>query len=122
METTEPFPAALRELVMENDYVTNTGKPNWAAFASELEGFHYETVRRAATGRRPPTPRLMEECARTLRIRPEYFLEYRVYLAQRDFSPAAVGVERALENLALWTRARAERNPSIISARWRARG
>lgn len=44
----------------------------------------------------------MEECARVLRIRPEYFLEYRVYLAKRDFNPAAVGVTRALENLALW--------------------
>lgn len=102
METTTPFPVVLRELVIDNDYVTRAGKPNWAAFASELEGFHYETLRRAATGRRPPSPELIEECARALRLRPEHFLEYRVHLAQRDFDPAAVGLERALANLALW--------------------
>lgn len=48
METTEPFPLALRELVLDNDFVTLTGKPNWAALASELEGVHYETLRQAA--------------------------------------------------------------------------
>lgn len=102
METTKPFALALRELVMENDFVTRTGKPNWAAFAAALDGIHYETLRRAATGRRLPSPRLMEECARALRYRPSYFLEYRVYETQRDFDPAAVGLERALANLTLW--------------------
>lgn len=106
METTQPFPLALRELVIDNDYVTRSGNPSWAAFASQLEGLHYETVRRAATGQRAPTPRLIEECARALRLRPDYFLEYRVYLAQRDFDAAAVGVERVLENLELWAGAR----------------
>jgi hypothetical protein len=106
METTKPFRVALRELVIENDYVTQGGKPNWAALASELEGVHYETLRQAATGRRRPTPRLMEECARALRIRPEYFLEYRIYLAQCDFDATAVGHERVLENLARWVSAR----------------
>jgi hypothetical protein len=108
METTKPFPLALRELAIENDYVTQGGNPNWAALASELEGIHYETLRQAATGRRRATPRLIEECARALRVRPEHFLEYRVYLAQREFDPAAVGHERALENLARWAGARAE--------------
>jgi hypothetical protein len=108
METTKPFPLALRELVIENDYVTRSGNPNWAALAAELEGFHYETLRQAATGRRRATPRLIEECARALRVRPEHFLEYRVYLAQRDFDPAAVGHERVLENLERWARLRAE--------------
>ncbi len=89
METTTLFQLALRELLIDNDYVTRRGKPNWAAFAAELEGFHYETLRRAAIGRRPPSPQLIEECARALRLRPEYFLEYRIYLAQRAFDPAA---------------------------------
>lgn len=110
METTNPFSLALRELLIENDYVTQRGTPNWAAFASELEGFHYETLRRAATGRRSPSPKLIEECARALRLRPEYFLEYRVHLAQRDFDPRAVGLERALRHLALWSSVRAERS------------
>ncbi len=98
-----PFPVALRELVIDNDYMTRSGKPSWAAFASELKGFHYETLRRVVAGERPPSPTLIEECARALRLRPEYFLEYRIYLAQRDFDPAIVGPERALQNLATWT-------------------
>lgn len=107
METTEPFPLALRELVLDNDFVTLTGKPNWAALASELEGVHYETLRQAATVRRQPTPRLIEECARVLRVRPEYFLEYRIHMARRELDPSAVGLERVLENLAIWAEARA---------------
>jgi len=88
--------------------VTESGKPNWATLASELEGVHYETLRQAATGRRRPTPHLIEECARALRVRPEHFLEYRIYLAQRDFDPTAVGQDRVLENLARWARVQAE--------------
>jgi hypothetical protein len=103
METTERFPAALRDLVVDNDYVTQSGKPNWAAFAGELKGFHYETLRRVVAGEQSPSPMLIEDCARALRIRPECFLEYRIFVAQRDFDPAVVGMERALENLAAWT-------------------
>jgi hypothetical protein len=106
METTKPFPLALRELLVDNDMVTQTGKQNWAALASELEGVHYETLRQAATGRRPPTPRLMEECARALRVRPEYFLEYRIHMARRELDPSAVGLERVLRNLATWAEVR----------------
>jgi hypothetical protein len=112
METTKPFPVALRELVIDNDYVTRTGKPNWAAFAAECHGFHYETVRRAATGRRPPSPALIEECSRVLKLRPEYFLEYRIHLAQREFDPGAVGLERALEQLAAWASLQTGRKPA----------
>lgn len=107
MEATKPFPLALRELTLENDFVTQTGKPNWAALASELEGVHYETLRQAATGRRPPTPRLMEECARALRERPEYFLEYRIHMARRELDPTVVGLERVVQNLATWAEVRA---------------
>jgi len=106
METTKPFPLALRELLVDNDMVTKTGKQNWAALASELEGVHYETLRQAATGRRPPTPRLMEECASALRVRPEYFLEYRIHMARRELDPSAVGLERVLRNLATWAEVR----------------
>ena len=113
---TRTFPLALRELVIEHDYVTRTGKPNWAAFAAELQGFQYETLRHAATGRRRPTPRLIEECARVLRVRPEHFLEYRIHMAQQDFDPRAVGEERALENLALWSRLKSEDTPGGVTA------
>jgi hypothetical protein len=107
MFATKPFALALRELLLESDYVTRTGKPNWAALAAELDGIQYESLRRVATGRRRASPRLIEECARVLRVRPEYFLEYRVYLAQRDFDPAEVGADEAIRNLDAWATIRA---------------
>lgn len=106
METAKPFPLALRELVIENDYVTQTGRPNWAALAAELDGFHYESIRRVASGRRYPSAKLIEECARVLRVRPDYFVEYRIHLARREFDPREVGFQRARENLELWASTR----------------
>jgi transcriptional regulator with XRE-family HTH domain len=101
--TDDSFPVALRELLIEHDYSTASGNPNWTAFAEELRGVHYETLRRAAAGERSPSARLIEECARALRLPPDYFLEYRLYLAQRNFDPKAVGLERAVENLKRWS-------------------
>jgi len=106
MEATDPFRIALRDLVLEQGYSTRTGNANWSAFAAQLSGVHYETLRRAVAGERTPSPRLIEECARVLGIGPEHFLEYRLYLAQRDFDPKTVGVERALRNVEAWTKAR----------------
>lgn len=114
IETDRPFGAALRELLVENDYSTETGRPNWSAFASELEGVHYETLRRAVVGQRRPSPHLIEECARVLRIRSEYFLEYRAYLAQREFDPEHVGVEQAARNLEAWSQARAHSPTNMV--------
>jgi hypothetical protein len=105
-QTDRPFCAALRDLLIENDYATRRGRPNWAAFAAELDNVHYETLRRAATGRCKPSLRLMEECARVLRIPSDYFLEYRAQRAQQEFDPRHVGVERAVRNLDAWSRTR----------------
>jgi hypothetical protein len=105
-ETTESFAVALRELVLEQDYATRNGNPNWSAFSAELDDVHYETLRRAVVGERPPSPLLMEECARVLRVRPEYFLEYRVHLAKRDFDPREVGIDQAVQNLRTWASVR----------------
>jgi len=101
-ETTAAFRDALLELLLEHDYSTQTGSPNWAAFAERLDGIHYQTLRRAVGGQQRPSPRLIEECARVLGLRPEYFVEYRFYLAQRDFDPREVGRDRALANLKAW--------------------
>lgn len=105
VETTDSFSVALHELVCDSDYVTEGGKPNWAAVASQLDGVHYETLRRVVKGRRMPSLDLIQECARLLKVRPEYFLEYRIALAQRDFDPSVVGLHRALSNLTLWREA-----------------
>lgn len=99
---------ALSELLVEHDFATRNGKPKWSAFADQLDGLHYETLRRAVAGERVPSPRLIEECARVLRIRPHHFVEYRLYLARRDFDPQEVGLERATSNLVRW-RAREQR-------------
>jgi hypothetical protein len=104
-KTDQAFPVALRDLLIEHDYATASGKPNWAAFAAELD-VHYETLRRVVAHERVPSPRLIQECARALRIRADYFLEYRIYLAQRDFDPEVVGLERATENLKAWAATR----------------
>lgn len=101
-ETTKRFGPALRELLIEHDYATRTGSPNWSAFAAELDGIHYETLRKAVAGERRPSLNLLEECARVLRLRPAYFVEYRLYLAQRDFDPDAVGLDHAVRNLRTW--------------------
>lgn len=115
-ETSLPFGVALRDLMIEYDYVTSTGRPNWSAFAAELQGVHYETLRMAVTGDRRVSVRLMEECARVLRISPDYFLEYRVDRAQRDFDPHEVGLERALENLRVWGSARGSPSKKVANS------
>ena len=105
-QTDKPFRAALGELLIEFDYTTLSGRPNWSAFAARLDGVHYETLRRAVTHKRVPSRRLLEECSRALGISPTYFVEYRLYLAQRDFDLRAVGYARASRNLERWTAAR----------------
>jgi len=46
-----------------------------------LDGVSSGTIGAAVAGTREPSPGLMEECARFLRVRPEYFREYRARLA-----------------------------------------
>lgn len=103
----KPFGAALAELLRESDYTTRTGNVNWRAFSRELHGVHYETLRKAVSGERPVTPHIIEEVARALRVKPDYFVEYRLWQAQRAFDPREVGFERALENFEAWARSRA---------------
>jgi transcriptional regulator with XRE-family HTH domain len=111
METNKTFGEALREIVVERDYATSAGAPNWSAFAAALEGVSYETLRRTITRQKLPSAQLIEECARALGIRPEYFLEYRLALARRDFDPAEIGLDRAIANLAVWADARRGASP-----------
>ncbi|MBV8258511.1 MAG: hypothetical protein JO073_11905 [Actinobacteria bacterium] len=79
-----PFGEALTALVREVEddlFVTARGlKIN--TFAEMLEGVSSTTLAAAVAGAAPPSPRLMEECARFLRVRPEYFREYREALPQ----------------------------------------
>jgi hypothetical protein len=74
-----PFPRALEELFFDDELYTawSSGRLNLSALARELDGVGLALLRDAYGGRRQPTPRLMEECARLARISPEYFCEYR---------------------------------------------
>jgi hypothetical protein len=74
----KPFGAALTELAgeVEDCYVTARGL-KIATFAEVLDGVTAAALRAAVAGDAAPSPRLIEECARFLRVRPEYFREYR---------------------------------------------
>ena len=74
----QPFGEALTELVreVEDVYVTARGL-KVATFAEVLDGVSTGALRAAVFGEGPPSPALIEECARFLRVRPDYFREYR---------------------------------------------
>ena len=74
----QPFGLALTELVreVEDVYVTARGL-KVATFAEVLDGVSPGVLRAAVSGEVAPSPALIEECARFLRVRPDYFREYR---------------------------------------------
>lgn len=108
-ETFRPFGRVLRDELVDRDITTGMGNPNWSAFADKLDGVHYETLRKAVTGERNASPSLMEACAAALNASPEMFVEYRLWLAQREFDPREVGADQALKNLDTWNRRRKAR-------------
>jgi hypothetical protein len=77
----QPFGPALTQLVreVEDVYVTDRGL-KVSSFVEVLDGVSASELRAAVQGARTPSPRLMEECARFLRVRPAYFREYRMLL------------------------------------------
>lgn len=102
VESSKRFRDALRDLLVESEYVTQSGNPNLHAFADALPGLHYETLRKVLAGERNVTPRIMEEVAVALRVKPTYFAEYRLHQAQQMFDPRLVGFEEALQNFKRW--------------------
>ena len=97
-----PFGAAVRDLLIESERITAMGNPNWAGFAQELDGVQYESLRKAITGERRPSPRIMEAVAEALGVEPTIFYEYQLWLVQRSFDPAEVGEDAAYANLLSW--------------------
>lgn len=100
----QPFGRAVNDLLRESEWTTTTGNPNLHAFAAQLDGVHYETLRKAMAGERAPTAALIEEVARVLRVKPDHFVEYRLIEVQAEFDVRRVGFEKALENLADFAR------------------
>jgi hypothetical protein len=96
---TRPFGAALRDLLLERRITTRMGNPDWAGFAQQLPGIHYETLRKAVVGERPPAPKVVEAVSDALSVAPEEFTEYRLWTARRQLDPQEVGLEQAVRNL-----------------------
>lgn len=97
-----PFGAVVRDLLIERDITTGMGNPNWSGFAQQLEGILYETLRKAVTGERWPSAKIMEAVANALDVEPTIFWEYQLWLAQRAFDPREVGEDQAMKNLEAW--------------------
>ncbi len=78
MYSIHPFGTALTDLVreLEDIYVTERGL-KIRTFSEVLPDISPYELKAAVTGAREPSARLMEECARFLRVRPNYFREYR---------------------------------------------
>jgi hypothetical protein len=108
---TRPFGATLRDLLLENEVTTPMGNPDWAGFAQQLPGIHYETLRKAVTGDRQPAPKVIEAVSDALSIPPATFVEYKLWVARRALDPNEVGLEEAVRNLVLLDQPR-PRQPS----------
>ena len=101
-----PFGAMVRDLLIERGIVTAMGNPNWSSFAMQLGDVQYESLRKAVTGERRPSPKIMEKVAEALGVEPGAFIEYQLWLAQRAFDPAEVGDDEAFANLTAWMKTR----------------
>src|ERR1044072_7284099 len=87
------FGDALRDLVQQmgdERFFSPNRNINWMEFVkAELEprGVKYETLRKAIAGERSPGAHLIETVAEAVGVRPEYFVEYRLAQALRQFDP-----------------------------------
>jgi len=75
-----PFGQALTLLVREvedDSFLTPGGALKVSTFAAMLDGVPPSALAAAMTGTRAPSHALLGECARFLRVRPDYFREYR---------------------------------------------
>ena len=97
------FGEVTRDRLIERGTVTAIGNANWAAFVHELDGVSYETLRKAVTGERHPSVKLMRAVATALNFEPSEFKEFRLECAKRCFDPEVVGEDAALENLEAWS-------------------
>ena len=102
MEERKSFGTVLRDLLIDRGYTTAIGNPNWSRFADELGDVQYESLRKAITGERLASAKIMERVAQQLDVEPSVFWEYNLWLVQRAFDPKEVGEEKAFENLRKW--------------------
>lgn len=96
------FGQVLRDSLIDRGYTTPIGNVDWPGFAGELGGIRYESLRKAVTGERAPSVKIMEACAAALGLEPTIFWEYQLAQVRRSFDVRAVGAEEAFENLRRW--------------------
>lgn len=101
-----PFGAIVRDLLIEREITTGIGNPNWNALAAMVPDVSYESLRKAITNERHPSPKIMEGVAQALGVSPSIFWEYNLWEAQRSFDPREVGEDTALANLEKWVEER----------------
>lgn len=102
------FSRQLAELLIERGLTRRNGNPDWSRFSRELPGVSYESLRKALTGERPVSLKIMRSTAKQLEVSPTVFYEYRLWAARRELDPATVGYLRTARALAAWERALAE--------------
>lgn len=98
----QTFGEVVRDLLIERDVVTAIGNPDWPKFVQTVEGLQYESLRKAVTGERPPSIKIMETVAEALGVEPTVFWEYQLAQVQRSFDPKEVGEDEAFANLQKW--------------------
>ena len=103
------FRDVIQELARDREIVNGVGNVDLPAFAEQIDGVHYETLRKAMAGERPPGVGLMEAVAAAMNIEPTGFYEYQLAKAQEQFDPKVVGVEQALDNLTIFLEARGKK-------------
>ena len=96
MPTHRPFGPTVRDLLIVKDVTTRNGNPDWAGFCQLLDGISYETLRKAVTGEREPSLKIIEAVSDALSVSPTRFIEYRLLEAQRKLDWRAVGFDSAL--------------------------
>jgi transcriptional regulator with XRE-family HTH domain len=100
------FGEVLRDRLIERGYTTAIGNPDWSRFAAELDGIKYESLRKALSGERDPSVKIMESCATALEVEPTIFWEYQLAQARDAFDPRKVGADEAFANLQRWLQMR----------------
>jgi hypothetical protein len=81
---------------------TLNGNPNWVALSEQLGDVSYESLRKAVTGERVPSQKIMEAVATALKVDASVFVEYRLLKVQKQFDAREVGVDVAAANLEKW--------------------
>lgn len=104
---TPRFGHTLRLIIEEKlpEHLTAIGNVNLRSFSETVDGYQYESIRKAAVGEREPTIELLEAVAKALDVPPATFYEYELLKAREAFDPDKVGLDTALENVRLWLEA-----------------